>query len=385
MRIVKPISITDSVLTSSSVTENDQPVYVSTTGYSLQSKVMVLSVHKIYECIKQEISAVTFSASGNAVVTWANHNLAIGRMVKFASSGSMPTGISASNTYYVIGPTTSNTFSISVTPGGSPATTTSAGTGTITATALVNNIDPVTNPTYWLDSGSTNKYKMFDNKVQSQTTATTNITTKTSFTGFVDTATLLNLVGTTANVQVAHGANGVVYNKTVALLTDETPVVDMMTYLTSGFRQRTEVVFDDIPAYANIEITTSVSAPNGAPVAIGAALFGQAKDISSTGLGVEQGARFGIDDYSIKTRDAFGNYIITERAFSDRANVTVYVNNSELSGIKNFLTSIRATPVLFIGSKKHDYLTIYGFYKNWEVDLAYPDFSVLSMEVSGLT
>lgn len=384
MRIVKPISITDSVLTSSSVLENDHATYSSTTGYALGNKVMIASLHKIFECIKQETSVVTFTATGTAIVSWTNHGLVNGRMVKFTSTASVPAGLTANTVYYVIN-ATQNNFNISATQGGSALTTTTAGSGTITATSLVNNLDPATNPTHWLDSGSTNRWRMFDNKVQSQTTATSSITTRLSFLGYIDTITLLNVLGTTATVEVEHGADGVVYSRTIQLLADESPVVDLMTYLITGFQQKTRVVFDGIPLFANSQITLTITGPSGSTVAVGAALFGQAKDISSTGLGVEHGAKFGIDDYSVKTRDAFGNFVITERAFSDRANVTVYVNNSQLSSIKDMLTSLRATPILFVGSRAHDYLTIYGYYKNWEVDVAYPDFSVLSMEVAGLT
>lgn len=384
MRIVKPITITDSNIVSSSVPENDYPQYVSTTGYNFGDKAMVLSNHTNYEVQKQETSAVTISQGGPAVVTWTAHKLNNGRMVKFTTSGTLPTGLNTATTYYVINSST-NAFNVSTTSGGTAVSTTTAGSGTHTATALVNNLDPVLNPTYWLSLGSTNRWKMFDKTVQSQTVATTSLVTKVKPSGRVDTIPLLNLSGTTLNVLVTNPTYGTVTDRTIPLLTDSEPVVDMASYLYADFTQRKEVVIEDIPPYANNEITLTISAATGTQVGIGASVFGQARDISSTGLGVEQGARFGIDDYSIKTRDAFGNYVITERAFSDKANVTVFVNNNELSNIKNFLTSLRATPVVFIGSKKWDYLTIYGFYKNWEVDVAYPDFSVLSMEISGLT
>lgn len=634
MRIVKPITITDSNLISSNVPEKDAQVFSKLVGKNLKDRVMVLSNHTIYEVQKQETSAVTISQGSPAIVTWNNHGLANGRMVTFSSSGTLPTGITAGTTYYVIN-ATQNTFQVSTkdpyftrasvgtyfdangvlqtapvnalrisydpsdltapsnvlvepaaanyikysqqmdntsawgdtnlgttidfglapdgttsaerliaattagahykdqeifglnysngdlytysvylkantlervrldmyyavgstggynaifnlrtglvevkspdireayiqalpngwyrcilvglvsyattyptrlltrilllrngdnnsswagtgdegvlawgaqleksdksssyikttgaavtraadiiadTPSfGTAVNTSTAGSGTHTALALVNNLDPVLNPTYWLNVGATNRWKMFDKAVQSQTLATTSLVAKIKPTDRVDTIPLINLKGTTLNVAVTNPTYGSVFNQTIPLLTDSEPVVDMSSYLYAGFTQRTEVVVEDIPPYANNEITLTVSATEGTQVGIGAAVFGQARDISSTGLGVEQGARFGIDDYSIKTRDSFGNYVITERAFSDKANVTVFVNNSELSSIKNFLTSLRATPVVFIGSKKWDYLTIYGFYKNWEVDVAYPDFSVLSMEVSGLT
>lgn len=384
MRIVKPIAVVDANLISSSVPENDQQIYSSLAGYSLKDKVLVLSTHAIYEVRNQETSAVTISQGTPALITWNNHGLTNGRMVKFSTSGSLPTGLNNTTTYFVVNSST-NTFNVSATSGGSAISTSTAGSGTQTALALVNNMDPVTNPTYWLYSGASNRWKMFDKSVQSQTTGTTSITASLSFSQRVDTIPLINLTGSSVNVKVTNPTYGTVVDKTVQLLTDEMPVIDLESYLYAGFVQRTEVVFEDIPPYSNNQIAITVTASEGAQVGIGAAVFGQARDISSTGLGVEQGARFGIDDYSIKTRDAFGNFVITERAFADRANVTIFVNNSELSSIKNFLTGLRATPVVFIGSKKHDYLTIYGFYKSWEVDVSYPDFSVLSMEVSGLT
>lgn len=383
MRIVKPISITDAVLTSSSIPENDQPVYSSTSGYSLQNKVMVPSIHKIYECKKQEISTVTFSAAGTAMITWNAHGLANGRMVKFTSTSAVPTGITSGTTYYVVNATT-NTFNISATSGGSAISTSSAGTGTITATALVNNIDPATNPTYWLDLGSTNKYKAFDGTVQSQSTAQDSLSFSVTLGAYIDTIALLNLTGLSVNVKVQSAAYGVIYESTETLLSDADEVVDLWTYLFSGFKERKDIVLEGLPPYSDTTITITVMG-TGSTVGIGAAIFGLAKDISSAKLGVEQGAKVSITDYSIKTRDSFGNYIITERAFSKRANFTIFINNDELDGIQNLMAECRATPVLYIGSSKYASATIYGYYKSFEIDIAYPEYSVCSVELDGLT
>ena len=49
MKIIKPHPITDSMLVSSSVAENDYPAWVSGTTYALGARVIRASVHKVFE------------------------------------------------------------------------------------------------------------------------------------------------------------------------------------------------------------------------------------------------------------------------------------------------------------------------------------------------
>lgn len=386
MRIVKPIAITDSVLVSSTVPETDQPAYSNTVGYELKDKVMSTVMHKIYECIKQESSNVGFAnATALVQVSWVKHGLSNGRMVQFTpvTGATFPGGVTANTTYYVVN-SQQDTFNIASSPNGTPISLTTNGSGSFTCTSLVNGVDPTTNPTYWLDSGSTNRWKMFDKTVQSQTRRNGSITVKLQIPGYIDTIPLLNLTGNTVRVKIDHAASGTIYDRTESLVTNDRPVTSLSTYFFSSYKRRTDVVFTNIPPYANTEVTITITAINNNTVGIGAAIFGLARDISSAKLGVEQGAKISITDYSIKTRDAFGNYTITERAFANRANYTVYINNSELADIKNFLTSLRATPAVYIGGN-NEATYIYGYYKSWEIDIAYPDFSVCSIELDGLT
>lgn len=384
MRIVKPQIIGDSNLVSSTVPENDAAAYNSNTGYNLKDKVMLTNNHSVYEVLRQEISVVTISQASPALITWQNHGLTNGRMVKFSTTGTLPTGLNATTTYYVINASLT-AFNVSTTQGGVGVNTTTAGTGTHTATALVNNLDPVLNPTYWLNTGSTNRWKMFDKSVQSQTTALGTFTTQIYLADLVDLVATLNLTGNSIRLTGTTPTSGTFYDNTVSLVEDEGPIRDAWDYCFTGFRVRKDFVFDNIPQYGNATYTLTI---NGAPtqtVGVGAALFGTSRDISSAKKGVEQGARQGITDYSVKKRDDFGNYTIVERAFSKRANWTVYVNADEVDYLHTFLEESRATPMLFIGSRKYSSSAIYGFYKNYEVTIAYPDFSVLDIEIDGLT
>lgn len=81
-------------------------------------------------------SVVTISQASPAVITWAGHGLAVGQAVVFSSTGSLPTGLTAGTTYYVIANgLAANTFQVSATPGGTAVNTTAAGSGTHTAEA----------------------------------------------------------------------------------------------------------------------------------------------------------------------------------------------------------------------------------------------------------
>lgn len=92
-------------------------------------------------------STVTISNASPAVVTWTAHDLQAGQEVKFATTGSLPTGLTAGTTYYVISAgLTANTFEVSATLGGAAINTSSAGSGTHTASI----------PTYISDSNCPN-------------------------------------------------------------------------------------------------------------------------------------------------------------------------------------------------------------------------------------
>lgn len=83
-----------------------------------------------------ETSTVTISIGSPGVVTWTNHGLKGGAPVVFSTTGTLPTGLTAGTTYYVVGASVAaNTFQVSATPGGSAITTSNTQSGTQTAVA----------------------------------------------------------------------------------------------------------------------------------------------------------------------------------------------------------------------------------------------------------
>jgi hypothetical protein len=79
-------------------------------------------------------ATVTISVASPGVVTWTGHTLQAGDRVILTTSGALPTGLTAGQTYYVVNPAT-NTFQLAATPGGTAITTSGTQSGTHTATS----------------------------------------------------------------------------------------------------------------------------------------------------------------------------------------------------------------------------------------------------------
>ena len=91
-------------------------------------------------------SVVTITIASPGVVTAAGgHGLAVGSPVSFATTGTLPTGLVAGTTYYVIAAGfTATTYQLATTPGGTAIVTTGTQTGVHTATG-----QPVGQTAFW--------------------------------------------------------------------------------------------------------------------------------------------------------------------------------------------------------------------------------------------
>lgn len=79
-----------------------------------------------------KVATVTISNASPGVVTYTAHGLTAGAPLFLATTGALPTGLSAGTTYYVKTVLTADTFTVASTPTGSAINTSSAGSGTHT-------------------------------------------------------------------------------------------------------------------------------------------------------------------------------------------------------------------------------------------------------------
>ncbi len=134
MKIIRPNAITEAMLLYSSVSEPD-----TVSGETAWSATEI-NADGDERFIGAPSATVTISNANPAVVTWSGHVLAEDTEVVFSTTGSLPDGITAGATYFVRSRLTASTFTISATKGGRQVRTSSAGSGTHTATAKVHQI-----------------------------------------------------------------------------------------------------------------------------------------------------------------------------------------------------------------------------------------------------
>jgi len=246
----------------------------------------------------------------------------------------------------------------------------------------LNNIPSVVGSTFWSFVGPDNTHAMFDGQVSTETTKATAPLIVTVACGIVNSIALLGLTGTSVSVVMRDGgASPPVYSRTINL--EGSIILDWYMYFFEPFEQLSEVVLTDLPPYSGGQITMTLS--SGSAVAIGEMLVGTVYGLGEMAL--EHGATIGIIDYSRKDTDVdTGLTTFVQRAYSKRMSGQFLIENGSISGVQKVLSGVRAVPSVYIGSEDEDYssLIVYGFYRDFSIDIAYPTHSFCRIEVEGL-
>lgn len=238
---------------------------------------------------------------------------------------------------------------------------------------------PLSSPSQWLMVGATNRWKMFDTSVTSQTTHADTIDIDVTVTGRADSVALLNIAASTVDISMTDATDGVVYSRSFSM-TSSSGITDWYKYFFEPVLRKTDLVVNGLPPYGNAQFSITLN-DTGNTVACGACVIGQSMNVGQTVFG----AKVGIQDYSIKQRDTFGNYTVLERAFNKYADFTVVIDNDLVDRLEAILAQYRATPIVYQGSAQFGSMVIYGFYKNFSIEIAYQQHSICSIEVEGLT
>ncbi|NII59846.1 hypothetical protein [Sphingomonas aerolata] len=269
LQLIQPITVTDAVLASSTVPENDAVEWSSTATYALGARVMRATMHRLYE------------------------NLTAGNV------GNDPAGVSGQ----------------------------------------------------WLDVGPTNRWAMFDEALGTSTAS-------------------VNSIQVVFNADAANA---------VALLDVAATSVRVRA---TGYDRTTDagagaITFLDLPADAG---TVTVTIAGTGPVSVGTLLIGR---VTTLGL-TEASPTAGITDFSRKDVDQFGEVTIVERAWAKRMTARALIRTDAVDMVANRITAVRAQPSLWIGQTGLDSLTVYGFFKDFSIELG-DTVSKLSLSIEGLS
>jgi hypothetical protein len=231
----------------------------------------------------------------------------------------------------------------------------------------------------WVEVGPTNRWALFDRSNSTQTVKSTSFFYELAPVNAFNAVALLGLTGAqTLRVRVDHPTLGSLYDRTLDL-TSLPAQAGWWEWFYGERRGPTLAVLADVPGIIGSELRIDVTGTTA--LAAGVLVFGQAKEI---GLLVQQGARVGIQDYSRKEVNEFGDTVLVQRAFARRASFDLPIKAELVDEAIDYLASIRATPCLFI-APRYESAVIYGFYKEFDVNIAYSAVSECSLQVEGLT
>lgn len=242
------------------------------------------------------------------------------------------------------------------------------------------NKNPATaEPGQWLELGATNRWKLFDVSVGSQTVNAGSIDMTLQGVGRVNSLALLNISAASVRVVMTDPTDGVVYDRTFSLIA-KSGVRNLYAYYFEPNRRKRDFVLFGLPPYYGATVRVILMAPTG-QVSCGVFVLGQSKQIGGTrwGLGL------GITDYSKKEKNQFGEYIVVERAWAKRARFPLRLSTGDVDDTMETLAQYRAKPIVYVGAEQLGSSVIYGFYKDLDIVVPYPTFSDCSLEIEGLT
>ena len=237
---------------------------------------------------------------------------------------------------------------------------------------------PGTNALYWTEAGPTNQWAMLDTEVSSATSVPLSLVV-TIAPGLVNSLALLEINGADLNVTVRDGPGGpVIYEYDKSL--DASHVYDWLQYFYDPFIPVHEAVLTNLPLYGNAHITVTIT--SAGTINVGTMAAGMSVYIGDA----EYGASAGIIDYSRKDTSDTGVTTLLRRKFSKRMAVRLMVENYALNNLQRTIADLRATPCVWVGVDDASYepLTIFGFYRDFSIDVAYPTKSYCNLEIEGL-
>ncbi len=240
---------------------------------------------------------------------------------------------------------------------------------------------PATSDLWWVEVSATNRWKAFDTSNSSRTVATSTTISYTIRPGkSANGVSVLNVVNATSlRIRLIDPTYGTVYDETTSFA----PLPVSPSWWNWFFGQRrikTQHVAIDLPSFPNADLQIDFVGVSG--LAVGVIMFGQ---IQFFGAGVKYGARSGIQSYTRKEPNEFGDIVVVPRAFSKRASFDLLIDIEEVDPLQNYLSSLTDKPCMYIIIKQLEAFGIFGFYKNFDILIAYEETADCTMEIEGLT
>lgn len=364
-----------------SATPNGLPI--TTTGSQSGTHTATAALHRIFESLSGTQSTVTITLATPGVISWTAHGLEAGAKVVLATTGALPTGLTAATTYYVVNPA-EDTFQLAATQGGTAINTSGSQSGTHTATANgnTNHSPAIDDGTWWEDVGPTNAWACFDLLSGAQTWAASPLVIVLAPGQRFDAIGINDLVAdsVTFSLNSASGG-GVVYTASDSLSTRF--VANWYDHFFSEFTYRAVSQDFDIPPYSDGALTITMARSSGL-VGCGAILPGMQVYVGTT---IHDGANGDVKNYSEVERNFAGRVVsMTPRRSVPLTSLQVRVEQANVNRVRALRDRGDAVPMFWSGiddtsSGYFELVQALAFYTRFSIAPDHAEVALASIEL----
>ncbi|MEZ0231902.1 MAG: hypothetical protein ACAH12_03610 [Methylophilaceae bacterium] len=239
-------------------------------------------------------------------------------------------------------------------------------------------LDNQKSPVWWLEVSATNRWKMLDEYISSQTENVGTIEVELYAEPVIGALSIQNMEASTLHLTMTAPVDGIVFEDTVDLVSDS-GIDDYYEYWFSPVQRLTTYNFLELPLYSESSIKIELENGSGL-VKCGAVVLGLPQDIGMTLYGLELSRT----DYSSVATDDFGNTGVTKRGNTRNIAMTVRINNDELASVDKLLSEYLSVPAVYVGTDIYqEATTLYGIYQDYSITVQYVSESLVNIRLRG--
>ena len=236
----------------------------------------------------------------------------------------------------------------------------------------------------WVETRPTNYYSMLDGNSTSQTTRTSPLIFDVEMHNY-DVATLMNIEASDVLFElILIATDEVIYSESFNT-NDTSAIVDFYTYCFNEFDLTNYVYNPNLPlAGGDTKLRITVTKDGGGDVKVGRLCIGKSFYIGEVAYGVN----LGLESYSVKTTDEFGNDTLVQRGAVELNSYDIRCATSKIPPLRRKAIELDAIPILFIGDEtvgsNLEQLLTYGYWQNFSLVATNPTYSNISLTVKGV-
>ena len=237
--------------------------------------------------------------------------------------------------------------------------------------------------TWWLKVSATNCWRAFDDSYTTLTTKTGGFYYELTLARYVSAVHILAIKNAkTVRVRLTDPSVGEVYDSGLVQVGRGLAAASWWQWCFGRRAERDTVSLYDLPLYPSAVLRIDVAGDPAQECSVGTILAGA---LTELGEGVEYGLRIGIDDYSKKARNQWGDVSLQVGNYSKRIDLTLWIDNDRFDSVFNFLAARRAQVLFWSISDRWQTTQLWGFYKSCDMVIPYYSNSTVALSIEGMS